>query len=333
MCTYLKLDKGLKMIFRKKNSDELEPKKKWSLIKKIGVGSLVTFTGLVIIGGFVDSPKDILNQIKNAKVKSEISTLSEEFKKKAKLKENDFVSCRSSCAEQTTSIDVTNVKAYATARPFRGRVSSGSKSHGADMKLSNFSYDKNSKISTLKLGSETKTFDPQLLSVTTFNIAGIFIENHMMNHDVDGVVTGYKIDENKLNQIKQAAIKKEKDEATKMGMSVAQYRSYKGKVKFCKKDWKQCVDNAMLINEYSGMYKVKAGCKVEANSRAKYGKPDWSWVPFGIYYKGKNYVDTGFVEVVDNTVKFQNRFGAMKKSRVSCVYDLKSNRVTALSIR
>jgi hypothetical protein len=201
------------------------------------------------------------------------------------------------------------------------------------MKLSNFSYDKNSKISTLKLGSEIKTFDPQLLNVTTFNVAGIFIENHMMNHDVDGVVTGYRIDENKLNQIKQAAIKKEKDEAAKMGMSVAQYRSYKGKVKFCKKDWKQCEDNAMLINEYSGMYKVKAGCQVEANSRAKYGKPDWSWVPFGTYYKGKNYVDTGLVEVVDNTVKFQNGFGAMKKSRVSCVYDLKSNRVTALSIR
>lgn len=321
------------MIFKKKNNNDLEPKKKWSFKKKIGVGSLITFAILVIIGNNLDKPKDILNKMKNSADKSEISKLSEEFKKKAELKDSDFVSCRSSCAEQTTSFDVTNVKAYATARPFRGKVSSGSKSHGADMKLSNFSYDKNSKISTLKLGSETKTFDPQLLSVTTFNVAGIFIENHMMNHDVDGVVTGYKIDENKLNQIKQAAIKKEKDEAAKKGMSVAQYRSYKGKVKFCKKDWKQCEDNAMLINEYSGMYKVKAGCQVEANSRAKYGKPDWSWVPFGTYYKGKNYVDTGLVEVVDNTVKFQNGFGAMKKSRVSCVYDLKSNRVTALSIR
>ena len=66
----------------------------------------------------------------------------------------------------------------------------------SDMKLSNFSYDKIVKLATLKLGSETRTFDPQLLSVTTFNIAGIFIENHMMNHDVDGVATGYKIDEN-----------------------------------------------------------------------------------------------------------------------------------------
>lgn len=321
------------MIFRKKNNNDLESKKKWSLKKKIGVGSLIIFAILVIIGNNMDKPKDILNKMKNSADKSEISKLSEEFKKKAELKDSDFVSCRSSCAEQTTSIDVNNVKAYATARPFRGKVFSGSKSHGADMKLSNFSYDKNSKISTLKLGSETKTFDPQLLSVTTFNVAGIFVENHMMNHDVDGVVTGYTIDENKLNQIKQAAIKKEKDEAAKMGMNVAQYRSYKGKVKFCKKDWKQCVDNAMLINEYSGMYKVKAGCKVEANTRAKYGKPDWSWASFGIYYKGKNYVDTGLVEVVDNTVKFQNGFGAMKKSRVSCVYDLKNNRVTALSIR
>jgi len=297
------------------------------------VWSAITFAVLVIIGNNLDKPEDILNKMKNSADKSEISKLSEEFKKKAELNNSNYVNCRSSCAGETASIDVTDVKTYSGSRPFRGKVSSLVKSHGADMKLSNFSYDKNSKISTLKLGSETKTFDPQLLSVTTFNVAGIFIENHMMNHDVDGVVTGYKIDENKLNQIKQAAIKKEKDEAAKKGMSVAQYRSYKGKIKFCKKDWKQCEDNAMLINEYSGMYKVKAGCKVEANSRAKYGKPDWSWVPFGTYYKGKNYVDTGLVEVVDNTVKFQNGFGAMKKSRVSCVYDLKSNRVTALSIR
>ena len=321
------------MIFRKKNNGDLEPKIKWSLKKKIGVGSIITFVILVIIGNNLDKPEDILNKMKSSADKSEISKLSEEFKKKAELKDSDFVSCRSSCAEQTTSIDVKDVKAKGGSRPFRGKVSSQAKSHGADMKLSNFSYDKNNKISTLKLGSETKTFDSQLLSVTTFNVAGIFIENHMMNHDVDGVVTGYTIDENKLNQIKQAAIKKEKDEAAKMGMSVAQYRSYKGKVKLCKKDWKQCVDNAMLINEYSGMYKVKAACQVEANSRAKYGKPDWSWVPFGTYYKGKRYIDTGVVEVVDNTVKFQNGFGAMKRSTVNCKYDLNSNKITALSIR
>ena len=51
-----------------------------------------------------------------------------------------------------------------------------------------------------------------------------------------------------------------------MGMSVAQYRSYKGKVKFCKKDWKQVDTN--VNQRTSGMYKVKAGCKAEANSKS-----------------------------------------------------------------
>ena len=97
-------------------------------------------------------------------------------------------------------------------------------------------------------------------------------------------------------------------------------------IKFCKKDWKMCVDNAMLINNYAGMSKVKAACKIEANSRAKFGSPEWSWVTFGTYYVGNRYINSGLVEVVDNTVKFQNGFGAMKKSKVNCVYDLKNNR-------
>ena len=73
--------------------------------------------------------------------------------------------------------------------------------------------------------------------------------------------------------------------------------------------------------------------QVLANSRAKYGKPEWGWRIFGTYYVSKNYRKSGLVEVVDNNVNFQNSFGAMKRLRVSCVYDLKSQKVTALSIR
>jgi hypothetical protein len=307
--------------------------KQWSLKKKIGYG----FLAIIILGGMFSgggkNSDDLLKEISNSKDKSEISKLSDEFKKVAEINDNDFVSCRSSCSQKATSINVTDVKTYAKSRPFRGKVFSQSKSHGADMKLSNLSYDKSSKISTLKLGSEVKTFDSLLLSVTRFDVAGVFIENHMMNHDVDGIVTAYTIDENKLNQIKQAAIKKEKQEADKMKMTVLEYRSYEDKVKFCRKDWKKCVDNAMLVNKYSGMAKVKAACQVEANSRATYGKPDWSWVTFGTYYTGNRYIKSGLVEVVDNTVKFQNGYGAMKKQSVSCVYDLNQNKITALSIR
>ena len=46
-------------------------------LKKIGVGSVITFVILVIIGHNLDKPEDILNKMKSSADKSEISKLSE----------------------------------------------------------------------------------------------------------------------------------------------------------------------------------------------------------------------------------------------------------------
>ena len=287
------------------------------------------------LSGCGDSPDDIYKKMKEAKNEAEIQKLSVEFNESAEVDNSNYKSCGSSCSGAITSITVSDISVKSEGKfPINGKVyNKNGKYQGSDMSLSNVKYDYKTKSLTLSLGENVKKFSKEELEVTKFDVSGFFVENHMMNHDVRGIVTSFKIDAKKLDEIKKANLEKEKKEASKMKMTLAQYRDYKSKIKFCKKDWKKCVDNAMLVNNFSGMYKVKAACKTEANARAKYGSPDWSWGSFGTYYVGDRYVKSGLVEVVDNQVKFQNAFGAMKKSSVNCVYDLKSERVTALSVR
>jgi len=101
----------------------------------------------------------------------------------------------------------------------------------------------------------------------------------------------------------------------------------------CESDWSKCADNKELINNYDGMSGAKAGCQIAAEKLAKYGDPEWDWSKFGKYYNGKEYVNTGKITIVDNRVKFQNGFGAMKKSTVECRYDLKLEKVLNVDIK
>ena len=73
--------------------------------------------------------------------------------------------------------------------------------HGIQM-ISNAIYDKNSKMTKVTIGSNIKQFTPLELSVTKFNVMGRFIEYHMMNHDVNGMIVGYAIDTVRLDKIK-----------------------------------------------------------------------------------------------------------------------------------
>jgi hypothetical protein len=48
-----------------------------------------------------------------------------------------------------------------------------------------------------------------------------------------------------------------------------------------------------------------------SNNRAKYGNPDWPWLPFDAFYKGDNYVTSGIAIAVEPDAQFQSDFGAM----------------------
>jgi hypothetical protein len=101
----------------------------------------------------------------------------------------------------------------------------------------------------------------------------------------------------------------------------------------CKSDWSKCRDNSGLVNNYDGITSAKVSCKYAANKHAQYGDPDWNWIIFGQFYKGKSYIETGRVLLIEDDVKFQNGFGAMKRTKVTCIYDLKSKQVLSVDVK
>jgi hypothetical protein len=100
----------------------------------------------------------------------------------------------------------------------------------------------------------------------------------------------------------------------------------------CRSDWTKCADNEQLVNNYRNWSDVQVECKYAANDRAKYGDPVWPWIPFGSFLKGNNYVTSGIATAVEPDAQFSNGFGAKVRSRVTCIYDLRTRRVTDVSI-
>ncbi len=98
----------------------------------------------------------------------------------------------------------------------------------------------------------------------------------------------------------------------------------------CRQDFHKCSDNADMINNYSKMFDAKYDCKEALSKSVKYGTPEWSWIPFGSFYRGDDYVRTGLVKIVDKDVKIQNIFGAKVNSIVECWYDF--NKQSALIV-
>jgi hypothetical protein len=122
------------------------------------------------------------------------------------------------------------------------------------------------------------------------------------------------------------------DDAQKKGMNATAYRSYKSQISACRDDWQKCTDNEQLVNNYRDYTDAKVSCKMRANDMARYGTPEWPWGIFGTFYSGSDYVKTGKVRLVEDDAKFSNGFGAMVRSRVNCLYDLRSKSVIDVSI-
>ena len=146
-----------------------------------------------------------------------------------------------------------------------------------------------------------------------------------------------RIDAERQAKAAEEARKREErlaEDAKKAGMSVEAYRTKIAQeeanartLKACQSDWRQCADNGMLINNYQGMARAKAACQIQAEKLAKYGDPQWDWAKFGTYFKGTDYVSKGVIRIQDSNVKFQNGFGAWRRTTIECFYDLKSESV------
>jgi len=100
----------------------------------------------------------------------------------------------------------------------------------------------------------------------------------------------------------------------------------------CRSDWTKCADNEQLVNNYRNWSDVQVDCQYAANERAKYGNPDWPWIPFGSFYAGNNYISSGIATAIETDAQFSNGFGAKVHSRVTCRYDLRAKRVMDVNI-
>lgn len=116
------------------------------------------------------------------------------------------------------------------------------------------------------------------------------------------------------------------------GMNASQYAQYKSQREACRASWSSCADNEQLVNGWSDWNKVQVRCQSAANDKARYGDPEWPWLPFGTFLKGVDYVKTGRAVAIEPDAKFKNGFNASVRVRVVCVYDLKSDRVQDVSI-
>jgi hypothetical protein len=91
-----------------------------------------------------------------------------------------------------------------------------------------------------------------------------------------------------------------------------------------------------LVENFGGMTTVKACCEMAAEAAAKYGTPtlrkNWLYPSFGKYYDGDHYVKTGVVIEVEPNAQYQNAFGAMANSTVTCSYDLHQGKVIGLEV-
>jgi hypothetical protein len=100
----------------------------------------------------------------------------------------------------------------------------------------------------------------------------------------------------------------------------------------CKTDWHQCRDNTDLVENSNLIIGAQIACKSKANELAKYGDPEWPWLPFGTYFKGSEAPKTGILRLVEKEAKFQNAFSAMAHVAVDCTYDLGNNSVINVAV-
>jgi hypothetical protein len=99
----------------------------------------------------------------------------------------------------------------------------------------------------------------------------------------------------------------------------------------CITDWARCANNEELAKNYNRWWDVRRECKREADARARY-KTEWPWEAFGTFNVGNSYIASGKALAIEPEAQFQNGFGAMVRSRVTCTYDLREDRVISVDI-
>lgn len=121
------------------------------------------------------------------------------------------------------------------------------------------------------------------------------------------------------------------DDARKLGLTNSEYVELIKQQDACGEDWQKCRDNEQLVNHYDNYDDVRSACKTSAEKMNVFGDIDWPLVPFGVYYTGKSYIETGIVLLSETEAKVPNAFGTPVKRPMECTYDLKAKKVLSLN--
>lgn len=100
----------------------------------------------------------------------------------------------------------------------------------------------------------------------------------------------------------------------------------------CNSDWRQCADNADLMNNFKDSSRGSLSCQYAAKKLAKYGAPSFPFFSFSTFSSGNEFVRTGQATLVEPNAEFQNGYGTIVHIVVTCKYDLNSQQVVDVSL-
>jgi DNA-directed RNA polymerase subunit RPC12/RpoP len=109
----------------------------------------------------------------------------------------------------------------------------------------------------------------------------------------------------------------------------------------CVSNWHLCKDSADFVDHFNGKMGdhddwdwngIGIQCKDAAEAEARYGSPVWPSMSFGHYHAGDDYVRSGVAVAFEPDAQFQNGFGAMVHSHVTCQYDLSAGKVLNVDV-
>ena len=97
--------------------------------------------------------------------------------------------------------------------------------------------------------------------------------------------------------------------------------------KTCKENWRFCEDTTDLMNNWRGNSMARVQCQTSAEEEALYGEPDFPWLSFGKFFINENFLEQNEVTLIEDGARYSNGFGAMKKVKIVCRYNLEQEEV------
>lgn len=98
----------------------------------------------------------------------------------------------------------------------------------------------------------------------------------------------------------------------------------------CKTDYKQCMTVEMLVKNFRGLSAARKQCEERTRDIARWSFRFVNSPAFTGYYNSesemKQILNDGTIRLWDDSVEFQNGFGAWRRQEVVCFYDLQKSR-------